>query len=197
MNTLGLSKPTWAASPSRRIKTCHSLLGRPWDCSQGWQTRPVSGLGGWGSAGSHTPQKSCSEKEARPHPARRAATPESLGMPKPGPHAAPAPTAAFECSNASRQVQPGRVRTGGPPLESPSLAAQRQQHLLGPQVPRGNTLPLYSLLKSPPLRPPSRASWGSRAPCAPHGSHPTRVELPALEGPPPGVPTHRQLLAQL
>lgn len=43
-----------------------------------------------------------------------------------------------------------------------------------------------SLLKPPPSRPPSNASWGSRAPCvtlgAPHWSHFARAELPSSSG---------------
>lgn len=143
MNTLGLSKPTWAVSPSRHIKTCHSLLREALG-----QTRPVSGLRGWGSAGSHTPEKSRSEKLVCPHPApaparaeRESREPENGLVWAP---AAPAPLAASECSSAGRQVQPGRATTGGPPLEPPSLAVQLQQLLLGLQVPQGSTLhPTY------------------------------------------------------
>lgn len=40
-----------------------------------------------------------------------------------GAPAAPAPMAASEGSSAGTQVQPGKVGTGGPPLEPPALAA--------------------------------------------------------------------------
>lgn len=111
----------------------------------------------------------------------------------------------------------GQVALGPLP---PSLSAQRQQHLFGLQVPHptpslcslslrvatqrftteipgsGQLYSLYSLLKSPPTRPPSSASCGSRIPrvplAAPHRFHPTRAELPSSRG----VPKHPWLSAE-